>query len=113
MLKICNVFIINTISVTGKDFFCYCFFVHISWNHTHISGVLKIFCVYVLYVAYFRLCGRETRESLERTLAQLAEVQTSLQKQRQEQEEDNRREKEQEVKLMIDSVAAAELDNLR
>ena len=65
------------------------------------------------YVAYFRLCGRETRESLERTLAQLAEVQTSLQKQRQEQEEDNRREKEQEVKLMIDSVAAAELDNLR
>jgi hypothetical protein len=43
----------------------------------------------------------------------LAEVQSSLQKQRQEQEEENRREKEQEVKLMIDSVAAAELDNLR
>lgn len=56
---------------------------------------------------------RETKESLERTLAQLAEVQSSLEKQRQEQEEDLRREKEQEVKLMIDSVAAAELDNLR
>jgi septal ring factor EnvC (AmiA/AmiB activator) len=59
------------------------------------------------------MVDRETRESLERTLAQLATVQASLETQRQEQENDSRREKEQEVKLMIDSVAAAELDNLR
>ena len=83
--------------------------------YTYFGSTQNVLCIRAIstYVAYFRLCGRETRESLERTLAQLAEVQTSLQKQRQEQEEDNRREKEQEVKLMIDSVAAAELDNLR
>ena len=90
-------------------------FLYIFPGTIHIFREYSKFSVYTCYkyVAYFRLCGRETRESLERTLAQLAEVQTSLQKQRQEQEEDNRREKEQEVKLMIDSVAAAELDNLR
>ncbi len=66
------------------------------------------------FIDFIPLCFcRETKESLERTLSQLAEVQGALERQRQEAEADTRRDREQEVKLMIDSVAAAELDNLR
>jgi hypothetical protein len=66
------------------------------------------------FIDFILLCFcRDTRESLERTLCQLAEVQGALERQRQEAEADTRRDREQEVKLMIDSVAAAELDNLR
>lgn len=67
---------------------------------------------------------RETKETLDRTLSQLAELQGSVEKVRgeyqemidkqKEKERDMRRvEKEQEVKLMIDGVAAQELDTLR
>lgn len=67
---------------------------------------------------------RETKETLDRTLSQLAELQGSVDKVRgeyqemidkqKEKEKDMRKvEKEQEVKLMIDGVAAQELDTLR
>jgi hypothetical protein len=83
-------------------------------NTVLVSLQCKIPQLLLVYWLYSSLCCcRDTRESLERTLSQLAEVQGALERQRQEAEADTRRDREQEVKLMIDSVAAAELDNLR
>ena len=67
---------------------------------------------------------RETKDSLDKTKIQLAEVQASvdkvkadaeevIQKTKQEEIKTKRMEKEAEVKLMIDSVAAEELETLR
>ena len=67
---------------------------------------------------------RETKDSLDKTKVQLAEVQASvdkvkadaeevIQKTKQEEIKTKRMEKEAEVKLMIDSVAAEELETLR
>ena len=67
---------------------------------------------------------KETKASLDQTLAQLAELQGSVDKvkdeyqemidrQKEKDKEMKRVEKEQEVKLMIDSAAAQELEKLR